>query len=265
MARCSACRDADEVAVGHAQVELIGRAQRRVGARETCLQLALVRAAVAVLAVAVVARLGGELDRVAAGGDAAAGAAIGLEAARAGTTVAVDDVAVVARLGSLLVAIAANGAMTPRRLGRVGDDGRGVADKAGLELARRRAARADRGGIALLDAAEHAVTAPDLVDARHSRPRTIEVVLDHPAVAGAAVTRSGVAVVACFAEPGIEPAVATSRQVGIAHDLHVGRRVGRLAVVDARVDSCVGSAARAPRLLPDSGAPRQQQHADRSA
>src|SRR6185369_15737549 len=81
MAGRSAEREADEVAVDDQQVQLRGRGRRRVVAGEPGLDLAVVRATVAVAGVAVVARLRGQLDGVAAPRDAGAGAAVGLEGA----------------------------------------------------------------------------------------------------------------------------------------------------------------------------------------
>src|SRR4029079_2155479 len=97
VARRRAERDADEVAIGDREVEQRRRAHGRIGAREAGLLLAVVRAAVAVGGVPVVAGLGRELHAVAALARAGAGAAVRLQRARRRAAVAVDHVVIVAR------------------------------------------------------------------------------------------------------------------------------------------------------------------------
>src|SRR4029079_18410759 len=143
--------------------------------------------------------------------------AIGFEAATARAAVAVDGVAVIARLRPFPARVAAHGEVTGRRLRRIGDRGRRIADVALLQLAGRGAPRTDRGGIALLDTAEHAVAALDQVHARRAGRRAAEVFLD-VAVGAAPVATARVAVVAHFAQTIVDPAVSAAGGVGVVTD-----------------------------------------------
>ncbi len=182
-----------EVAEHGQKVELRRRIRRVVRARVAHLELAVVRAAVAVFRVAVVACLGHELQSIAAFRGAAADRAVGLELAGGRTSVAVDDVRIVARFRAFLLPVAAHRHVALRRHGGIGNGGRRGADVARFELARRRASLSRVGRVALLRSRQHGVAA--MRDAELPGLRAVPAAFDH-ASRRASVARLRVAVVA---------------------------------------------------------------------